>query len=292
MSGLTRAGTLATRCSGRALRASDITGEQERQGRLDDPWRQDYPDDMALDRDLATFDRLFAFLSGTGCGLAALIERVGCQARTDDPLDPLRVAAGVAAELNRTADSLLGHYVDQARRAGASWSDVGRALGVTKQAAHERFIGPDLTRFTNRARAAVVLASAEASHLGYRWVAVPHLLLGLLKEDSGVAARALMSLGVSIKTLRAAVLDAAPGAGEAEAGEMTPPLAPQTMRLLGEAAPNAAQALGHDYIGTEHLLLALCTARDAMVEQILATLGVADLEVRGEVLAVLTGTRR
>lgn len=113
---------------------------------------------MSSERDLATFNRLFAFLSGSACGLDALIRRVEERAAVDDPLDHVRVAAAMAEELSQASDNLLGCFVDRARQAGRSWSEIGQALGVTKQAAHERFIGPDLSRFTNRARAAVVLA--------------------------------------------------------------------------------------------------------------------------------------
>ncbi len=69
----------------------------------------------------------------------------------------------MAEELSQTSDNLLGCFVDQARKAGRSWSDIGRALGVSKQAAHERFMSPNFSRFTNRARTALALASEEAS---------------------------------------------------------------------------------------------------------------------------------
>ena len=193
----------------------------------------------------------------------------------------------MAEELVHTADSLLGVFVDRARQRGRSWADIGQALGVSKQAAHERFVGPDLTRFTARARAAVVLASEEAGRLGYRWVSPEHIVLGLMREGDGVAARTLEALGLSIDSLRARVADCVPGNAEAAPGGVAPPLNPQAMRLLGEAATSAATALGHKYVGTEHLLLAVCTQRDASVDRILEPFGVGCEAVKVKTFEVL-----
>ena len=248
--------------------------------------RQGTLDEVSSERDVATFNRLFAFLSGSACSVAALTRRVEQTAVPGDVLDHVRVAAALAEELSQTGDTLLGSFVDRARKAGRSWSDIGRALGVTKQAAHERFVGPDLSRFTDRARAAVVLASDEAGRLGYRWAGAEHVLLGLLSEGSGIAARTLQSLGLTLDGMRDAVLGSVPGGGEAGPGEMAPPLTPQAIRLLGEAAPTAAAALGHNYVGTEHLLLALCGHPDGCA--VLGTRGVTGDTARARVLELLT----
>ncbi len=243
---------------------------------------------MSTERDLIIFNRLFAFLSGSACGLDALVRRVEETALDNDPLGHVRIAAAMAEELSQASDNLLGCFVDRARQAGRSWSEIGQALGVTKQAAHERFVGPDLSRFTDRARAAVVLASDEASHLGYRWVGPEHILIGLLGEGSGIAARTLQSLGVSLDAVRELVVQGVPGGAEAGPGEMTPPLTPQATRLLGEASTAAAGALGHNYVGTEHLLLALCTQPNDSVAKILVDLGVSGGAARAKVLQLLT----
>src|SRR3954462_5029380 len=93
-----------------------------------------------------------------------------------EPLDRLTDAVVLAEHLGEVADSLIGHFVDQARRAGASWSEIGRSMGVTKQAAQKRFVArgesPDLdasqgfSRFTDRARKVVVTAQEEARTRG------------------------------------------------------------------------------------------------------------------------------
>src|SRR5687767_10994740 len=96
----------------------------------------------------------------------------GIRTAHDDVLEQLTSAVVVADHLGELADHLIGHFVDQARRSGASWTDIGRSMGVTKQAARKRFIpkdptegadaSADFTRFTPRARNAVVAAHDEA----------------------------------------------------------------------------------------------------------------------------------
>jgi ATP-dependent Clp protease ATP-binding subunit ClpA len=117
-----------------------------------------------------------------------------------DPLDQLTDAVLVADHISDIADSLIGHFVDQARRQGASWTDIGRSMGVTKQAAQKRFVGraerpisaeDGFSRFTPRARTTVVAAQEEARRAGAVEVSVAHLVLGLLAEPEGIGARAL-----------------------------------------------------------------------------------------------------
>src|SRR5688572_6957953 len=110
----------------------------------------------------------------------------------DEPLEQLADAMVVADHLGELADHLIGHFVDQARRSGASWTDIGRSMGVTKQAARKRFVpkGPGevsgldpsqgFSRFTDRARAAVVTAQNAARAAGNDEIRPEHLLLALL----------------------------------------------------------------------------------------------------------------
>lgn len=107
-----------------------------------------------------------------------------------------------------------------------------------------------------------------------------------LSDGSGIAALTLQSLGLTSDGMRDAVLGSVPGGGEAGPGEMAPPLTPQAIRLLGEAAPTAAAALGHNYVGTEHLLLALCGHPDGRA--VLGTSGVTGDTARARVLELLT----
>ena len=101
-----------------------------------------------------------------------------------DPLDRVAGAVIVGDALGETADHLVGHFVDRARRAGASWTDIGRSMGVTKQAVQKRFVAKepaqDFTRFTPRARNIVVAAQNEARAAGNAEIGLAHLVLGLL----------------------------------------------------------------------------------------------------------------
>ncbi|MCY0946914.1 Clp protease N-terminal domain-containing protein [Streptomyces antarcticus] len=184
-----------------------------------------------------------------------------------DTLEQLSGAVVAAEALGDVADHLIGHFVDQARRSGASWTDIGRSMGVTRQAAQKRFVpkadkegeagidpGQGFGRFTPRARNVVVTAQNEARAAGNAEIRTEHLVLGLLAEPDGLAAHALAAQGVSADDLRAASAAALPPA-QAEVPELVPFDASAKKAL--ELTFREALRLGHDYIGTEHVLLAL-----------------------------------
>src|SRR3954470_4680309 len=119
-----------------------------------------------------------------------------------DALERLGDAVAVGEHLGEVADHLIGDFVDQGRRAGASWTDIGRHMGVTKQAVQKRFVpraegGPgarDFARFTEKARRAVVEAQAAARRTRQEQIAPEHLVLGLLTEPTALAATTLTAL--------------------------------------------------------------------------------------------------
>src|SRR5215212_329767 len=142
-----------------------------------------------------------------------LLAAVRSSAAGGDPLEHLASAVLLADGLGELADHLVGHFVDQARRSGASWTDIGRSLGVSKQAAQQRFVaravvdadeftGGRFSRFTPRAREAVVRSATHARAAGADQVGPEHVLLGLLDDRAGVAARALEAMGVPVDPLR------------------------------------------------------------------------------------------
>jgi hypothetical protein len=201
--------------------------------------------------------------------LDALISFVKAQHPDGAPLDNLSDAVAVSAQLGDQADHLIGHFVDQARRSGASWSQIGASMGVTKQAAQQRFVprgapkepftSGDFSRFTARARNTLAGAEERARELGAAEITADHLAVGLLAEPGGLAARAIDDLGVSGEQLRAAF----PGPAGAAAAAPAPaasderiPLGPSALQTLKEAVQVALRR-GHNYIGTEHILLAL-----------------------------------
>jgi hypothetical protein len=182
----------------------------------------------------------------------------------DNSLDQLSDAVLAADHLGEVADHLIGHFVDQARRSGASWTDIGRSMGVTKQAAQKRFVPkgdqPDLdpqqgfSRFTARARNVVMAAQNAAHAAGNAEITPAHLTLGLLSEPESLAAAAIVEQGVTLDAVRQAATGALPAATEA-----VPELVPfdAASRKVLEVTFREALRLGHNYVGTEHVLLAL-----------------------------------
>ncbi|MFD6992341.1 Clp protease N-terminal domain-containing protein [Streptomyces sp. NPDC059943] len=198
-----------------------------------------------------------------------------------DALDQLSDAVIAADHLGDVADHLIGHFVDQARRSGASWTDIGRSMGVTRQAAQKRFVaktpgeGSDLdasqgfSRFTDRARKVVMAAQEESRAAGNDQTRPEHLTLGLLSEPKGIGARAIVAQGVSPEAVREAV----------EA--ILPPAVPSVPELIPydagakkalELTFREALRMGHNYVGTEHILLALLELEDG--KGVLSGLGV------------------
>ena len=142
-------------------------------------------------------------------------------------------------------------------------------------------------RFTDRARRVVVLAQEEARMLGHNYIGTEHILLGLIREGEGVAAKALESLGVSQEAVRQQV-EVIIGQGERVVPSGHIPFTPRAKKVL-ELALREALQLGHNYIGTEHILLGLIREGEGVAAQVLVKLG-ADLNrVRQQVIQLLHG---
>jgi hypothetical protein len=187
-----------------------------------------------------------------------------------DVLDQLSDAVLAAEHLGEVADHLIGHFVDQARRSGASWTDIGKSMGVTKQAAQKRFVlraeatsldpNQGFERFTPRARNAVV-AAQNAAHEAHNGEITPdHLLLGVLSDSDALASKLLTAQHVDPDSVRAAIT--LPSA--TENSDNPPQLIPFSgpARKALELTFREALRLGHNYIGTEHMLLALLELED------------------------------
>jgi hypothetical protein len=207
-----------------------------------------------------------------------------------DPLEQLIDAVLAADHLGDVADHLIGHFVDQARRSGASWTEIGRSMGVTKQAAQKRFVPKDpgldasqeFTRFTARARNVVVAAQNEARAAGHDQIRPEHLVLGLLSEPDAIGAAAIVAQGVPLDSVREAVTAALPPPA-AEVPALIP-FDPQGKKAV-ELTFREALRMGHNYIGTEHILLALLELEDG--EGVLTGLGIGKAGVTGHVTATL-----
>ena len=205
-------------------------------------------------------------------------------------LDQVSAAVRISEHLSELADHLIGHFVDQARKTGASWTEIGQSMGVTKQAAQKRFVPkasewgdplsgafpPDpvkFSRFTDRAKRAVLAARQEASKRGHDRVLPEHLTLGMLHQQEGLAARAIAALGVSPEAARTAIGAVLPASIPDEETPGHVPFDSRTMKVL-ELTLREALALGHNYIGTEHILLGLLEEEESLGGGTLTGLGI------------------
>lgn len=212
----------------------------------------------------------------------------------DDELEQLSSAVVAADHLGDLADHLLGHFIDQARRSGASWTEIGNAMGVTKQAARKRFLPKDpggatdldanegFSRFTLRAKNVVMAAHNEARQAGNDQIGPAHLVLGLLSEPDTLAAKAITGTGTTLGSVRDAAFATLPPPVDNPPDLV--PYGPDAKKML-ELTFREALRLGHDHIGTEHLLLAILEAEGG--DGLLATLGIDKPTVDLQLVAAL-----
>ena len=239
--------------------------------------------------------------------LQELVELVKSRTNGGNELARLAEAAALSQELSTLTDQLLDHFVQQARESGTSWSQIGQRLGVSKQGAQQRFTGhskledlPDQLRelgagleekfldkaqpaaggllqrvrssfkpqrFTSSARQVVIFAQDEARELHHPEIGTGHVLLGLLREETGVAASTLRSVGVTLESLREKMGQKLEGSELVPSGHL--PFTAGAKAAL-ETAMTESAGLRHNYIGTEHVLLGVLkehdTAREVLEE--------------------------
>lgn len=230
--------------------------------------------------------------------LPELIKTAQQHAASDDPLAQLAAASELRFALEEVSDALLDHFVEAARDAGCSWSQIGNALGVSKQAAQQRHANEQSVarrllarvgigggkpsgglfggRFGPAARETVIAAQGEARSLGHRSIGSEHLLLGLLKTDN-TACEALRTLGVGYESARNDVVDLV-GVGE-EAPSRHIPFTPRAKKIL-ELSLRESLKLKSRVIGAEHLLLAIVREDEGRGMQVLVRSGADAASVR------------
>jgi hypothetical protein len=201
-------------------------------------------------------------LTGMEIDLAQLIAVI--EVGATEPLDRIASAAALKAHLEEIGDDLLDHFVKQAREDGASWTQIGEAMGVTRQAAQqrqgfldrllERLDDGKLARFTPRARSSVAEARTVARSRNHPEVATEHLLVAMYADEGAIAAVVLRRLGLERATVEREVGDRLPAGPTPVAGRVRFSAAG---RKVLETALATALHMSHNYIGTEHLLLAL-----------------------------------
>ena len=230
----------------------------------------------------------------------ALEELIGAvEARASGDLDRLAAAVREAADLTALGDELIGYFVQEARVAGSTWSQVGERLGVTKQAAHQRFVASGTpeeapswppVRVGRRAvplddslRRAMRFALQEARSLRHNYLGTEHLLLGLLDTGEGAGPTVLESLGVDADSVRRSVLRII-GRGTREPG-LRSRMTPRAKRVLDLAARETRRMRGR-CVQTEHLVLGILREGEGVAAQILSDAGVTEASAR-QALAAL-----
>jgi Clp amino terminal domain, pathogenicity island component len=214
---------------------------------------------------------------------------------SSDPLERVAAAAALKDQIEHIGDELLDHFVKDARDQGCSWTQIGEALGVTRQAAQQRHSGllgrlldglksGRFKRFTERARTAVIEAQSAARERNHDAIGTEHVLLGLARDEASVATLALARCGLDPPTIERLVDERVERGERPVRGHIrfTSP-AKKAMEL----ALREALALGHNYIGTEHIVLALRRTDEGLAAQILAEQGVSRDDLRAAVLDIL-----
>jgi hypothetical protein len=213
--------------------------------------------------------------------------------RSASSLDALDIAVRLSARLSETADHLIGHFVDEARDNGASWSDIGEHLGTSKQAAQKRFVPTDPVdldrplgkrrrQFTPRARSAVMAAKRMAAELGAQRVSNEHLLMALIRDPESLASR-VVGASVDLDDLHAEIRDSLI---EDRARRMPSVRYSREVKKTLQLAVRQGVRIGNESIGTEHLLLGMLQQTNEPATRILARHGVtittAERSVRAE----------
>jgi ATP-dependent Clp protease ATP-binding subunit ClpA len=213
---------------------------------------------------------------------AALVESVK-QRAPGTPLERIEAALMISQDLISGADELIGHFVAEARQAGCSWTEIGERIGVSKQAARQRFTrqlptaGFSGLRQQPRLIACLEAAEREASADGAAEIGTHHQLLGLYQE--GVAAAILEKLGIQADQVRHAARELF--AGGSAPSELPPPESAEARdAVLGAAS--LAQRAGLDYVGPQHLLAALALDPGSRARRILGQLDVSIPAIKKE----------
>jgi hypothetical protein len=235
-----------------------------------------------------------------GIRLKDLVDIVERRSPRGGEIERVAAAVRLSTEIEELADRLVDHYVQHARRAGCSWLQIGRELGVTRQAAHQRFGGERMRMralgrkrrdadvgprpgATDETKLVLSHAQEEARLLDHDHVGTEHILLGLLARG-GATATALTARGMRVAAVRGEV-ERVVGRGPGSTAEEIP-LTPRAKEVLA-LSRREASAHGKEQIGPEHVFLGLLREGDGLAARILADSGVPLTRLRKEILAML-----
>ncbi len=215
-------------------------------------------------------------------------------------LERVQDAVDVASSLNELGDHLVGHFIDEARTAGASWAAIGEHLGLSRQAVQKRYAPqpdrdeepPRSPKFFDRmipeGKFVIVHAQEEARRRQASYIGTEHILLGIVAEPEATGAKALSKCGATPEVITAAI-NGRIGLPTGEPRTDKLPFTPAGKSVL-EHSLRESLRLGHDYIGTEHLALACFTVSQGMVSELLGNLGVSYDKLR-EAVTSLTAAK-
>ena len=211
--------------------------------------------------------------------LEQLVDLVEVNVPEGTRLDQLAEAVGVAEGLNVLADQLIGHFVDQARDSGASWAEIGGALGVSKQAVQKRFVARRVpresqgmfTRFDDDARSVAMEAVEHARGAGHDHIQPGHIVLALIEDPQGLPAMTIESQGVSLEQVRESMEAILGPAQEPVAGHL--PFTADAKKVLELSLREAIRTRSR-VIRPGHLLLGVLRDQKSPEAMCLAGLGV------------------
>lgn len=235
-------------------------------------------------------------MTRTPFGLDQLVQHVESAASDSSPLERLNVAVAIGAEVSTLADEVVDYHVDMARREGCSWNDIGAALGVSRQAAQQRFASLNVDggecqkvslRLTPAARRVLRQARKEANRRSAHGVDTEDLLVAILRERNVLAMKIVIALGLDISAVEARLRERTRKRTRTVQPTGTGTFTREAAAALERATANAA-ALKHGYVGTEHLLLGLLAA-PGTAREVLEDLGVDYIAVRRQTEEFLRG---
>lgn len=220
------------------------------------------------------------------------IEQLAAEIPSGSPLEQLSAARALADQLRTRGDGLVDQFVDAARSAGSSWTEIGCSLGTSKQAAQQRFAaladpasGDPPFGLTGPVAVTLSAAGDEALAFGHHYIRPEHIVLGLLVQSEELAAQALAELGITDTAVRAQITERLGSLPARRTGSLG--VAPQTKRML-EQAKAIAKPLGHSCPRTEHVLLAAVSRKlHSPAAELLTDCGTTPEQVRDQLTRMI-----
>jgi hypothetical protein len=218
--------------------------------------------------------------------LGSLIDSLDAELGEADALTKVGEARQRARGLAELGDQLVDHYVSAARAGGASWAQIGDAMGVSKQAAQQRKGAAQFERYTPRARKVLANAETLARAANSPTIEPGHIVLAVLDEEGGLGAKVVTVLAGSVQAARDAVSATLSRDGQAPGGHI--PFSPAGKQVVAQTM-DAALQLGHNYVGTEHILLGALQLDGDPAVAALGELGITSQRARDAVEVALVG---